>query len=126
MIPAAELTCMQSAFTKACDQLITVQRNSSLGVPNADGSVPQTLTTLYTNLPALINQPSGGYAQQLASALVDQSSWEIAVPPTFQSAAVAIQRGDVVTWNGLALTVQHLLGSESYQVNINFIASKPR
>lgn len=125
-LTAAQLSYFQAVFTAACDLTCTVQRNTSLGVPNADGSVPQTLSTIYSGLPAMQDEPKGSYAQQLASALVDQAAWVVSVPATFNGAAVVIERGDVVTINGLALTVQHLLGSESYQINVNFLASRPR
>lgn len=126
MMPAEELAALQDVFTSACDQTVKVERNTSLGVPNPDGSVPQTLSTIYASLPALVDEPKGSYAQQLASALVDQAVWVMNVPATYNGAAVVIQRGDLVTFNGLAYTVQHLMGSESYQVNVNFMASRPR
>lgn len=125
-VTAGQLAYWQAAFAATCNTTATVQRNTSIGTPNPDGTVPSTLTTIYTNIPALVSEAKGNYAQALAAALIDQAMWQVAVPVTFLSAAVVILRGDVVLVNSLVLTVQHLLGSESYPVNVNFLASAPR
>lgn len=129
-LTAAQLSYFQAAFTRTCDHLATVKRNTSLGVPNADGSVPQTLTTVYTDLAALVQEPTGSYAQQLAAALVDQATWEVFLPATDNAGNdLDVRRGDTViitTMSNLTLTVQHVLHPESNTINTNFLASKPR
>lgn len=123
MLPG-ELATLQNIWIGVCDTTATVQRNANLGVPNTDAS----WTTIYPSLPAVADEPTGS-ALQVASALVDQSVWQVKVPATWQDADVDIRRGDLVTLGlvpVVTLTVQHILHPESYSLNTNFIASKPR
>lgn len=123
MLPG-ELETLQSIWVGICDTTASVQRNSNLGVPNTDAS----WATIYASLPAVADEPTG-QAQAIAAALVDQSVWQVKVPATWQGADVDIRRGDQVTLSlvpVVTLTVQHILHPESYSLNTNFIASKPR
>lgn len=127
MIGAAELAALQSAWTLLCDQTMTLNRNLGRGAPAADGTMATVWTAIYINLPCVVDEPTGAVAE-IAAELADMSSWMIAAPNTFQGQAVTVINGDqvVIAALGLTLIVQHILQPQSYTLNTNFLASKPR
>ncbi len=126
MIPADELLEMQTEFALACDQVATIKRNTSLGTPNPDGTTPYVLSTIYTNIPAMLNTPKGTAEVQLAAELADQSVFLVSFPSLIEKVAIDIRRDDLILIAGMTLTVQHLLFPQSYSVPQSVMASQPR
>ena len=126
MIPADELLEMQLEFATACDQVAIVKRNTSLGTPNADGTTPNTLSTIYNNIPVMVNTPKGAKELQLAAELADESVFVLSFPSLIEKVAIDIRRDDLVLVAGMTLTVQHLFFPESYSVPQSVMASQPR
>lgn len=122
---AAQITAWQNAFAATCDTTCTVQRNANLGVPNTDASWGNVSGLV--NIKCIIERPQGSFQQQLASQLVDESTWTISFTALDSNgAATDVRRGDRVLIQGLTLTVQHVFSPQSLSINQAVLASTPR
>jgi hypothetical protein len=124
-LTAGQLAAFQDAFARTCDTTATVERDANLGTPNTDASW-QNVAGL-VGIKCLRSTPSGGYQQNLAAALVDQSSWVVSlVALDTNGNATDVRRSDRILIDGLTLTVQHLLFPQSLSISQAVMASAPR
>lgn len=124
-LSAQQISYFQDAFARTCDTQATVQRNSALGTPGTDATWGNVAGLV--DIRCLRAAPSGGYQQQLAAALVDQSAWVVAfVAVDTAGNPVDVRRSDRILVDGLTLTVQHLLYPQSLSISQQVLASAPR